>query len=125
MKEFRVTLPNRPGQLAGIAELLGERGINIKSVAGVADSPHPAVALVVEDVGQTRTALREGRFQFEEKEILTATLPDRPGELGQLARKLGNSGVNIESIYVLETEGENVQLALSVDNPKKAKEILG
>lgn len=34
-KEFRITLPNEPGQLARLGEVLGSRGINIMTVAAI------------------------------------------------------------------------------------------
>lgn len=35
MEEFRVAVPNRPGELRELLEYLAEKGINLKSVASV------------------------------------------------------------------------------------------
>lgn len=125
MREFKVSLSNRPGELANLAELLGNKGINIASVAGVSEGEKSSVvALITEDVGSTRDALRAERFQFEEEELLSVDLEDKPGELAAVARKLGDAKVNIESLYLLDKREESVQLALEVDNKEKAEGVL-
>lgn len=125
MREFKVSLSNRPGELANLAELLGNKGINIASVAGVSEGEKSSVvALITEDVGSTRDALRAERFQFEEEELLSVDLEDKPGELAAVARKLGDAKVNIESLYLLDKREGSVQLALEVDNKEKAEGVL-
>lgn len=122
LKEFKVTLSNRPGELANLAELLGDKGINIVSIAGVSEGEKSSVvALVTEDVANTRDALRAERFQFEEEEVLAVDLEDKPGELATIARKFGDAKINIESLYVVSKEEGSVQVALEVSDKDKAK----
>ncbi len=125
MKEFKVSLSNRPGELANLAEILGDRGINIVSVAGISEGKKSSiVALVAEDEEGTKDALRTERFQFEEEELLVVDLEDKPGELATVARKLGDAQVNVESLYLLDKE-EGVKLGLEVDNKEKAEGVVG
>jgi len=44
--------------------------------------------------------------------------------LGEVASKLANAGLNIQAIYVIGLEGELVEVALAVDDFKKAKKVL-
>ena len=48
--------------------------------------------------------------------MLTATLDDRPGELGRYCRKLADSGVAISSAYVAKRGGGETELILAVDD---------
>jgi len=52
--------------------------------------------------------------------MLLVAIEDKPGEMGRLARKLANAGVNIELGY-LATGG---QLALGIDDLQKARSVL-
>ena len=119
-KEFRISLPNEPGQLARLGETLGQRGVNILTVAAIG-AANPVIALVTDNENQTREALQEMDLIFQELEILTVKMPNRPGELGILSKKLADADINIESIYLLG-EGEVV---FTVSNTAKAKQILG
>lgn len=74
-KEFRISLPNQPGQLARVCEALGKRSINIRTVAGVAGAP--VFVLVTEQVEQTGAAFQELGLSFQEVELLTAKLADK------------------------------------------------
>ncbi len=124
MKEFRVYLPNEPGQLAQVGEALSRRGVNILTVAAIG-AANPTVALVVDQEGIAREVLEGLGLSFEEVELLTLTVPNRPGELSTFAKKLGDAKINIESIYLLEASGEEAKVALTVSDSAKAKQVLG
>jgi len=123
-KEFRISLPNRPGQLARLAEDLGHRGINILAVAGIGTAK-PVLALVVDQEDKTREALKNLRLKFREFDLLTVDVPHRPGELGIFARKMADAKINIQSIYLLEGGVGEVKVALTVSDLNKAKQELG
>jgi hypothetical protein len=124
MKEFRVLLPNEPGQLAHVGEALSHRGVNILTVAAIG-AANPAVALVVDQEDIAREVLEKLGLSFEEVDLLTLNVPNRPGELSTFAKKLGDAKINIESIYLLEASGEEAKVALTVSDTAKAKQVLG
>lgn len=123
-KEFRISLPNEPGQLARVSEALGGRGVNILSVAGIGTA-NAVIALVADQEDTTRETLEELGLSFEEVELLTVDLPHRPGELGTLAKKMGDADINIESIYLLIEPSGEFKVALTVSDLTKAKQELG
>ncbi len=125
MKEFRVTLGNRPGELARVAENLSRQGVNIKSVSATASGNQCTLHLIGHDVEATRTALREVAAQFAEQEVITVLLEDRAGELARIANDLSTAGVNIDAIYLTGKADDLIELALAVDDVKKAKKVLG
>lgn len=123
MKEFRVSVPNRPGQLAVISEALSRRLVNIRSVAGIG-AAGPLITFITDNEEAARQALQELGVQFEEVEVLTATLSDRPGELAKLAKKLAEAQVNLDSIYVLSTRPGATEVAFTVDDLERARQVL-
>lgn len=123
-KEFRISLPNEPGQLARVCEALGRRGVNILSVAAIG-AANPVLALVADQEDKTGEVLEELNLSFQEVELLTVDVPHRPGELGTFAKKMGDADINIESIYLLEELGGEVKVALTVSDLTKAKHELG
>jgi hypothetical protein len=125
MKEFRLSLPHRPGELARVTELLARKEINLRSVSGLTEGNKGIIALVGQDVNALRQALQEARVPFEEAELLTVELEDRPGQLAEVAAKLGAAGINLTSLYLLGREGSKVQLGLTTDQTSKAKQVLG
>ena len=125
MNAFIVDLKNKPGELAKVAEAIAEKGIDITGFTGATCGDTGSVALMTSDEAGTRRALTDGHWTYRPVEVVTASLANKPGTLGQAARKLANAGVNIEAALPTGMSGSNVQIAFATDNPAKAKEALG
>jgi hypothetical protein len=107
-----------------VTHALARAGVNLKSVAGMAIGNQGLLHLVADDVEAARRALEEAHIPFEESEVVTVLLENRAGELEDVASKLANGGVNLQAVYVVGLDGDLVELALVVDEPKKAKKLL-
>jgi hypothetical protein len=69
-----------------------------------------------------RNALEEaGMGVADEREVLVIDVEDRPGTLGELARSLGEAGVNIELAY---TTFGGVRLVIATDDVDSARAAL-
>jgi hypothetical protein len=99
--DLAVPVEDKPGVLAGMGEAIGGAGINIGGVCGAAAGAGSVVHLPLEDAAATRTALESAGFDaIDEREVLVVDIEDRPGALGEAARKLADAGVNIELVYL-------------------------
>ncbi len=116
MTEFTLRLANRPGALAGIAEAMGQAGVNIEALAGFGLDGEGVVNLIVDDEHTARAVLRRLGIRFEEHDVMTTILPHRPGALGEMARSLADSGVNIDSVYLLRSSAEGLEFAFRIDD---------
>ena len=63
---FTVQLTDSPGSLARVATALGERGVNITGIVGVAEDTDGALMLTTSDAGATREAFAALELPFEE-----------------------------------------------------------
>jgi hypothetical protein len=125
MRDFAIHLTHRPGELARVANALARKGINLKSVAAVVIGNQGMLRLIADDVEAARAALNENNISFEENEVVTVLLENHAGELENVADKLAKANVNVHAIYVVGLDGNLVDLALAVDDPKKAKKTAG
>ncbi len=117
MTEFTVRLANAPGMLAALTEQLDEAGIHVEAVAAFGAGARGVVHLVVAEAEPTRAVLRAAGMSFEERPVLTTYLPARTGALAAMARRLAESGVNIEALYLLRSSAEGFEFAVAVDRP--------
>jgi hypothetical protein len=124
LKEFDVYVQNKPGELAKVCEMLGNYGVNIKAIASERGNDRPMIKIVTDDEATTRSALARTGIGFDLKDVISVRMPDRPGELGKIARKLARAMVNVESIYIIGKEGSVTDIALTVDDLKKAENAL-
>ena len=63
---FTVQLEDKPGSLARVAAALGERGVNITGIVGVAEDTDGALMLTTSDADATRAAFEALNLAFEE-----------------------------------------------------------
>jgi hypothetical protein len=124
MRDFVIQLSHRPGELASVANALSLQGVNIKSLAAMTLGNQAVLRLIPDDMDAARNALRAGGMRFEEKEVITVMVENRAGELTGLAGKLADAGVNLEALYVVGLAGDLIELAIAVDDVKKAKKVL-
>lgn len=124
MTEFTVRLANRPGQLAALAELLAEAGVNIEALAAFGVNEEGMVRLVVNDTRAARRVFDEAGFAVEEREVLTTVLPNRPGTFAEMARSLADAGVNIEAAYLLGSRPDGLEFAVAVNDLGPARDRL-
>jgi hypothetical protein len=87
---FTVKLDDRPGSLARVAAALGDRGVNITGIVGVAEDTDGALMLTTSDATATREAFTALGLAFEEHDPTGGLEPEglsvndlRPGAAGR------------------------------------------
>jgi len=122
--EIAIESADRPGVLAEIGELFGERGINITAAAAFTHEGRGQLHFVVEDADQALRALDEASIKvLSSHEVLGVSLDDRPGELGRFSRKLAEAGINIISFYTSGAGAGDKEIIMAVDNVAAAREF--
>jgi hypothetical protein len=117
-KDLTVELEDRPGTLADVGEALGNAGVNIDGGCGAAAGGRADFHFLVEDATGARKAIEgAGLSVKDERDVIILDVTDKPGELGAIARRMADAGVNIDLVY-LTARG---QLVLGVDNLQKAR----
>ena len=74
---FTVKLDDRPGSLGRLATALGERGVNITAIVGIAEDTDGMLMLETSDPAATRDALGQLGVSFEEHDETAGLAPDR------------------------------------------------
>jgi hypothetical protein len=111
--DLTVTLEDRPGTLADMGDALGRAGVNIDGIAGATGSGSPQIHILVEDAEAARAALAEAGIEVgPAKDVVKMGFEDRPGELGEIGRRIADTGTNIEVVYI-SCDG---QLVLATSN---------
>ena len=87
---FTVRLDDRPGSLARVATALGERGVNITGIVGVAEDTDGELTLTTSDAAATREALAALGVAFDEHDPTDPRGLAEPGSLADMARTLAD-----------------------------------
>ena len=119
MRDLALRLENRPGALAELGEALGAAGVNVEGGGAFVVDGRGFAHFLVKDVVAARAALaRAGIEVLADHEVLVQRLDQaQPGQLGGIARRMGEAGVNIEVLY---SDHEN-RLILVVDDIERGR----
>lgn len=119
--DLTVQLEDRPGTLADLGEVLGNAGVNIDGMCGFPCQGKGEIHILVEDAASARRALEQAGMEVAaEREVLLHEAEDRPGMLGEVARKIADSGVNVDLIY----KATQTKLVIGADDMEKLQNIL-
>lgn len=121
-KEILVSVANKIGILADIAEILSDHGINIEAVAGYAMNEEAEVMFVTDDNLRAGDALKKkGYTSIKERDVIMVELENKPGVLKNITKTLAQENINIEYIY--GTTGPKIcpdRIILSTNDNEKA-----
>ncbi len=124
VREFSVTLANRPGQLARLSRLLADAGVHVETLAAVATDGESIVRFLPQEPGLARRALEEAGLHFQERPVIDTFLHSHPEALAEFTDELAAAGVNIESMYLLHANADGRHFALTVDDTETARSHL-
>jgi hypothetical protein len=121
VKDLAIALDNRPGALADMGEALGKAGVSVEGGgAWVVDGKGVAHFLFEDGIAARRALEAKGIKVLAEREVVVQRLKQAvPGQLGQLARRMADAGINIEVMY---SDHDN-QLILVTDDTEKARMV--
>ncbi len=124
MIQLDVDLPDHPGEMGKILHLLASEGINIDAMSANSGAGHSYVSLITDQPIKARQSLTKAGYTCAQRTVIVVSVPDTPGAFAALARKLGEAGVDIESVVHLAAVGDHVQLAVGVDNRDAARAVV-
>ena len=108
---------DKPGSFSRVAEALGKAGVNIEGVTEVEGIVH----VLVEDAAGARKALDGAGIPVAaERDVLVLNVPDRPGELARITRKLADASVNLTVLYM----ANNTRVVIGADDIAKARQAV-
>ena len=124
LEEIIVAVDDRPGILAEVGELLGRSRVNIETLSAFSHQGTARIHLIVDDGEEAGEVLTSNGFKVETmRAVMTATLDDRPGELGSYCRRLADAGVTISGAYLARREAGESELIFAVDDLEAAKAV--
>ena len=120
--DLRIEADNPVGQLATLSEELGKVGVNIDGFCATVADGRGVLHVLVEDAGTARQALVGAGYTIaaEREALVLDEAEDRPGYLGEMARRVADSGVNIEVGYL----ATNTRVVFVVPDVATARQAL-
>ena len=122
--QFSIFLDNKVGKLLEILRCLdAPEGCTICSLSVIESSDHAVVRLITDNASCARLVLRNNRFSFSELEVLVVRFDNGHG-LSSMCSDLLGAELNIHFMYPMLLHDEGGAIALAVDDPTFAGQVL-
>lgn len=120
--QLSVSLPNSPGSLARMSDMLRAADVNIEALFCNEGESKTMVHVVVDDPETAKIVLRQ-LGDVEATDVVAYQVKNKPGAIADLARKCAGAGINIRHIYATSL-GKEAMCYLEVDDMEKARKAL-
>ncbi|AGW14516.1 ACT domain-containing protein [Megalodesulfovibrio gigas] len=125
VEQISIFLENKAGRLAEVTRTLAEAGINIRALSLADTSDFGILRLIVTDIEQAKTALKDKGFTVGRTTVVAVEVADNPGGLNHILDLLSKEGVNVEYMYAfVQQSGKNAILIFRFDRTDQAIEAL-
>ncbi|HYA58227.1 MAG TPA: ACT domain-containing protein [Thermoplasmata archaeon] len=125
LREISLTLPNRPGALAGVARTLAKERINVAAISVDSAGGRGLVRLIVSDPDRSTALLTAAGYETEVREMLAVRLEDRAGSFLRVLEALEREKINIQSVAILVAREGNMPLVvISTNDLPRARRLL-
>lgn len=121
--ELVVLIPNQPGALAKVMQIIAEAKINILAYAGWVRNKQGYIVLVTENNAKAAEILKQSGYQTKEDTCIVVTDTDFIGSCAAITRKIGAAGISMNSIFATCTGGI-YRTIINADDADKVVEIL-
>jgi hypothetical protein len=99
--DLLIEVENQPGALAKVAAAISDAGVNISAATCTRPGETAAMHILVKHAEAAKHALAtSGVTVTSEREVVVVEVEDRPGVLADMARKVAESGINLDLLYV-------------------------
>ena len=99
IRQISVFLENRPGMLDAMTGVLAEAGIDIRALSLAETKDFGIVRMIVDDVYETTTVLKENGYVNSLTPVIAVLIPDEVGGLHTVLETLTIAQVNVEYMY--------------------------
>jgi len=124
-KQLSVFLDNKPGTLAKVCDELAAAKINIYALTMSDTIDHAVVRMVVSDPNRALHIFGDHGVLTLEADVLLIENSNKPGALGDIAKRLAKARINIEYAYLATSPGaKKGLLVLRVKDAEKAVQVL-
>jgi hypothetical protein len=119
MKMLTIICRSTDNPVTRVAELLGERGIDIRSMDFTERGDQAFLNLAVSDYDQALALLVNAGYQTVSNDIVLLRTEDQPGALAQVSRRITDQGIGIRSLTLMQVDSEGIVCAVATtDNPR-------
>lgn len=118
LKQLTFVVPNRVGLLSELTTFLANGKINIEALCAYGRGPEGVFMIVTDNNAKAKKILTQMGAEVKTEEVIAVELPNRPGQLQKVARKVSEADVDIQYVYVSPAKGRMTVVFKTADDKR-------
>lgn len=118
LKQLAFVVPNRVGLLSELTTFLANGKINIEALCAYGRGPEGVFMIVTDNNAKAKKILNQMGAEVKTEEVIAVELPNRPGQLQKVAKKVSEADVDIQYVYVSPAKGRMTVVFKTADDKK-------
>ena len=121
IKQLSFSLPNRIGLLSELTSFLTAASINIEAIGAYGVGEEGRFMLVTDDNRKAKRLIAHMGADVETEDVIAVEVPNKVGQLQQVAKKISDAGLDISYVYGSPVKGKMTLIMKTADDNKALK----
>jgi hypothetical protein len=124
VKQLSFMMPDRPGLLSEITRALAIAKVNISNICAYGMQGEANFMLTSDSNAKAKKALAPLGAEIKEYDVFVVEMPNKPGELQKVAKKLADAEINIIYMYGTTVSGRSASCIFTTSDDAKAVKLI-
>ncbi len=117
-------MPDRAGRLSEITTALAGAKVNVSNICAYSMQGEANFMLTADSNAKAKKALASLGVEIKEYDVIVVEMPNKPGELQKVARKIADAGINIIYMYGTTVSGRSATCVITTSDNAKAVKLI-
>ena len=124
VKQLQLMMSDQPGRLSEITAALAGAKVNISNICAYGMQQEATFMLTVDSNAKAKKALAPLGVEVKEYDVIIVEMPNKPGELQKVARKLGDAWINIIYMYGTSADARSGNCIFATSDDAQAIKLI-
>ncbi len=124
VKQLQFMMPDRAGLLSEITTALAGAKVNVSALCAYGMQGEATFMLAADSNAKAKKALAPLGAEIKENDVVAVEMPNKPGELQKVAKKIGDAGINIMYMYGTTTASRSATCILATSDDANAIKLI-
>jgi len=123
MQQLSFSLPNRIGLLSELSSFLTAAKINIEAICAYGMGEEGHFMIVTDNNSKAKKVISQMGAEVKVEDVLAAEVPNKVGQLREVAKKISDAGVDIHYVYGSPVKGKMTLILKTADDKRVLKAL--
>lgn len=124
VKQLSFMMADRAGLLSEVTTALADAKVNISNICAYNMQGEANFMLTADSNAKAKKALAPLGVEIKEYDVFVVEMPNKPGELQKVAKKIADAGINIIYLYGTTGSGRSVTGVFTTSDDAKAVKLI-